>query len=300
MTEINWYKIEEKARENLHELVFDSELKFSGQVETVAEEIFDNKNIKIIMVAGPSSSGKTTFANRLKDKLLHKGIMTHYIGLDDFFIDRDKLPKLPSGLLDFDSPEAIDIAFIQKTIDMVMRNETVHLPTFNFVTGKSIPNQIEIRPHKVDLIIIEGIHALNPLFNKEEYADRIYKIAIKPQKTFIMPSGTRLFPNELRLLRRTIRDINTRGYSYFDTANQWQEVCNAETKYITPYLENVDFSIDSAFEYELFLYKRCIKNSLDDCKLDAYQKIVQALSEITLLPNIEILEKSLLNEFAIQ
>lgn len=293
-----WSDIERSAKKDLAGLIFRSEKYFDRQVEAVADDIFDKKHVRVVMIAGPSSSGKTTFSKLLNEKLRNKGVMVHYIGMDDFFIDRDKVPFLPSGVRDFDSPETLDMELLRKVIGGVLDSEWVEIPEYDFIAGKRKEEKTILRLHDEDVVIIEGIHALNPMIIGRNDS-QIAKISIKPRKTFIMPSGRKLEPDELRLLRRTIRDFHTRGYGFEQTAEQWEEVCIAESKYITPYTDYADYFIDSAFDYELFIYKQCIGKSLDDCRIEEYENIKNVLDEVALIPITEIPKTSLLNEFAI-
>lgn len=296
---VYWETIEKEAEKNLEHLIFSSEQHFDNQVNDIVKSIYEKESVRIIMIAGPSSSGKTTFSKLLSEHLQALGVKTHYIGLDDFFIDRDKVPLLPSGLKDFDSLRALDMPLLNRVIGGILKSEWVEVPEFDFLTGKRKPETNLICLHPEDIVIIEGIHALNPYIIKDFNPSQIAKIAIEPQKTFVMPSGTEITPDELRLLRRTIRDFYTRGHTFEATARQWEEVRKAESKYIFPFLEDADYNVDSAHDYELFVYKQCLKNELDDCDTPAFDDIKKALGEIGNTPVTHIPSSSLLNEFAI-
>lgn len=296
---VYWETIEKEATESLERLIFRSEQHFDNQVDDIVKSIYEKEDVRIIMIAGPSSSGKTTFSKLLSEKLQTLGVKTHYIGLDDFFIDREKVPILPSGLRDFDSLRALDMTLLNSVIGGVLKSEWVEIPEFDFLTGKRKKEKNLICLHPEDVVVIEGIHALNPYIIKDFEPSQIAKIAIEPQKTFIMPSGTEITPDELRLLRRSIRDLYTRGHDFDATARQWEEVRKAESKYILPFLCDADYNVDSAHDYELFVYKQCLSDELNNCNTPLFNDIKKAFYEIGNTPITDIPSSSLLNEFAI-
>ncbi len=298
MREVNFEQITQQALVSPEGLVFESERRFDHQVEVLAHRIYEVKDISLLMVAGPSSSGKTTFSLKLQSALQDLGVKVHYIGLDDFFIDRDKVPFLPSGLRDYDSPEAMDLPFLRRTLEGVINNEWVEVPTYNFLTGKREKELRLLRIHSEDVVVVEGIHALNPTLLKGLDTSKVCRVGICPRRTFVFPSGVALPPDDLRLLRRTLRDNYTRGHSFEDTAKQWAEVCAAEDKYIRPYLVTADHDVDSSFEYELFVYKHCLKNDLEKVDLPAFANLKLVMREVKDIPLIHIPTGSLLNEFA--
>ena len=263
MKSIVWKEIEQQSYLNIASVVYRSEKHFDNQVDDTARAIYNNSALKIIFVAGPSSSGKTTFSNLLINDLQALGIRTHYIGMDDFFINRADVPLLPSGLKDFDNITALDLPLVHQVIGGLMNDEWVEVPEYDFLTGERKKDMRIVRLYEHDVVIVEGIHALNPIFTQAHDPSRVAKISIKPRRNFEMPSGRTLSCDELRLLRRSLRDFYTRGYSFEDTAKQWDEVCVAENKYITPYMESADFKIDSTHEYELYIYKQMIGKYLE-------------------------------------
>lgn len=301
MQEILWRRIESMAANDLAGLIFNSELNFMRQVDTVAQHIYDMHEVRVIMVAGPSSSGKTTFSRMLSDRLQYLGIKAHYIGMDDFFINREDVPFLPSGVRDYDSLAAMDLPLLRQVIGGVLQAQWVEIPKFDFVTGTRKAEKELLNLHEQDLVLIEGIHALNPaLLPEGTDLSRVIKVGIKPRRNFIFDEGKMLPADELRLLRRTIRDYYTRGHSFEATAKQWGEVCAAEAQNITPYMDKADYNIDSSYDYELFIYKQCLGDMLDDCDIPAYANVRDALQEVSFVPDIHIPATSLLNEFAIK
>ena len=301
MQDINWKRIEAMAANDLARLIVDSELYFDHQVEALAQHIYAMHEVRVILVAGPSSSGKTTFSHLLCDHLQHLGVKAHYIGMDDFFINRENVPFLPSGVRDYDSLAAMDLPLLHQVIEGVLNAHWVEIPKFDFVSGTRKAEMELLHLQEQDLVLIEGIHALNPaLLPAGTDLAKICKVGIKPRRNFVFEEGTILPADELRLLRRTIRDYYTRGHSFAATAKQWAEVCAAESVNITPYMDTADYNIDSSFDYELFIYKQCLGNMLDDCDLPEYRHIRDAMREVSYVPDIHIPSASLLNEFAIK
>lgn len=287
------------AKFDMAQLVFDAEEGFDRQVDRIAKQLYEIPELRVAMIAGPSSSGKTTFCNLLAEQIEHYGVRAHRVSLDDFFIDRDKVPFLPSGVRDFDSPRALNLKLLGKVLRGIMGDEWVELPRYDFLTGKSIEADSLLRLHPEDIVLVEGIHALNPLMTIGQDRTRICRIGIKPRRSYLMPSGRVLTPDELRLVRRTIRDYYTRGHTLEATLKQWDEVCRAEEKYITPYIGKADYDVDSGFHYEPFVYKHCLGHIMDDCELEAFANIKAVMDEINDMPFIHIPKTSLLNEFAI-
>ena len=187
---------------------------------------------------------------------------------------------------------------MHEVIGGLMNDEWVEVPEYDFLTGERKKDKRIVRLYAHDIVIIEGIHALNPIFSDAYDRQKYAKISIKPRRNFEMPSGRTLTADELRLLRRSLRDFYTRGYSFEETAKQWKEVCSAEDKYITPYMESADFKIDSTHEYELFIYKQLIGKYLEKCYIDEFQNVRKCVAEVTNKQDIQIPKSSLLNEFA--
>jgi len=296
---INWLQMESLAATNLSSLIFNSEYNFDSQILRIADKIYAEKSIRMIMVAGPSASGKTTFANLLADRLEFKGVKVHRVSTDDFFIDRDRLERLPSGVLDFDSLAAMDMKLLTYSLESILEGRKVVIPTYDFVSGTRSGEVREFTAEEQDITIVEGIHALNPiLLGKYSIDDSVVcGIYITPRRDFNLPSGRHIAPVELRLLRRLLRDYYSRGYSLTDTLAQWEEVLRAERTYIYPYVHKASFTVDSVYDYELLVYKRCLGNSLDSFPNKWTDNIREVLKEVSDIPNMIIPETSLLNEF---
>ena len=296
---INWQQMEFLAKNHLSSLIYNSEFNFDSQVIRIADKIYSERSVRMIMIAGPSASGKTTFANLLADRLEFKGVKVHRVSTDDFFIDRAKLEVLPSGLLDFDSPAAMDVKLLVYTLESILEGRKVVIPTYDFVSGTRSGETKEFIAEEQDITIVEGIHALNPmLLGKYAIDDEtICGVYISPRRDFLLPSGRHIAPVELRLLRRLLRDYYSRGYSLEDTLIQWEEVLKAERTYIYPYVHKASFTVDSVYDYELLVYKRCLGTSLDAFPNKWTDNIREVLKEVSDIPNMTIPSTSLLNEF---
>ena len=296
---IRWSDMETLAKNHLSSLIYNSEFNFDSQVIEIADKIYQKHSAKMIMIAGPSASGKTTFSNLLASRLEFRGIKVHRISTDDFFIDRDKIPYLPSGLRDLDSISAMDVGLLTYTLEQILEGHPVVIPAFDFVSGKRAGETRELRPEPQDVTIVEGIHSLNPVL-LGKYAidgDSVIGIYITPRRDFLLPSGRHIAPVELRLLRRILRDYYSRGYSLSDTLNQWSEVLRAERTTIYPYVYKASHTVDSVYDYELLVYKRCLGNSLDECPNNWTDNIREVLKEVSNIPDMTIPKTSLLNEF---
>lgn len=298
-TLIEWEKIYQSARNNMAWLVFNSEFNFDFQVQKIAEDVYNNKDIKIIAVAGPSASGKTTFSKLLKARLEYMGVKTFHIELDNYFIDRKNLQMLPSGVLDFDSPNAVDFQRLKNDLRSIMKGRRVAIPKFDFITGTRVKSEefVELNPN--DVLILEGIHAHNGLtFGDDEKLLAVTKkVFIAPMRAIKFTDGVILSPAKIRLIRRILRDLRTRGHSVDSTLKQWNEVRNAENKYIFPYLQKADYQVDSLYDYELFVYKKTLYYPLQDIKDDRVAIIKKCFSLVDAMPLPIIPSTSLINEF---
>lgn len=299
MSDVIWRDVEALAVKNVSVLVVNCEYNFSRQIYDIADDVYKSRDVNLLLLAGPSASGKTTSCNLLAERLEYLGVKVHRISTDDYYLNRDEAALLPSGLRDYDSIFSINIARLQQDIQSLMNYRPVTLPRFDFLTGKTHDDGRYIDMQPQDVVIIEGIHALNPMLLDwcGNVCNRVKKISIAPRRSFRMEGGTVLVPDDLRLLRRLIRDYYTRGYSFETTLKQWSEVLAAEVKYITPYMGDADYKIDSVYDYELIVYKQCIYPHIKDTPITALQNIRRALGEVNSMRIDTIPETSLLNEF---
>ena len=237
------------------ELIQVSEALQEKKIVKIAEEIdarFRRKKhpIRLVLITGPSSSGKSTFCKRLSVQLLACGLRPLSFSTDDYFVNRVDTPKLPNGQYDFDNIETVDYRLLGDHLARLMKGETVEVPEYNFVTGKREYNGKKLRLSGDSVLIIEGIHALNPLLTKG-VDDRLkYKIYISALTSISLDDHNWVPTQDNRLLRRIIRDYNKGAYTARETISQWKSVCEAEDQWIVPFQETADVMFNSALNIE--------------------------------------------------
>ena len=237
------------------ELIQVSEALQEKKIVQIAEEIdrrfHQEKNpIRLVLITGPSSSGKTTFCKRLSIQLLACGLRPVSFSTDDYFVNRVDTPKLPNGDYDFDNIEAVDYHLLEEHLDRLMKGERVEIPEYNFVTGKREWNGKKLKLGGDTVLIIEGIHALNPLLTQTIDNSLKYKIYISALTSISLDDHNWIPVRDNRLLRRIIRDYNKGAYTAQQTIAQWPNVCDAEDKWIFPYQETADVMFNSALNIE--------------------------------------------------
>ena len=227
----NLTQLNQMAKTNYQKLIADSESFYHNQINEIANQIASNGKYKIVLVSGPSSSGKTTSSNLLRKKLLEFGYQSIVVSMDDFFLNREDTPLLPNGDYDYENVTALDLDFLNKFIDDLFDKGEAQMPTFNFITGKREEKLTTIKPSSNTIIIMEGIHALNPIVFKK-HTDRMYKIYICVNSNFEIDGNVVIPAQKLRLIRRLIRDYRTRGMSLEATFKMWPNVLEGEDLYI--------------------------------------------------------------------
>lgn len=239
-----------------NELMLVQEALQERRIAEIASDIVSRGGIKFVMIAGPSSSGKTTFSHRLSVQLRTHGLRPHPIGVDDYFVDREKTPRQPNGDYDFECLEAIDIQQFNKDMSDLLAGKRVELPRFNFVTGKREykGNFKQLGPD--DVLVIEGIHGLNDKMSYALPAESKYKIYISALTTLNIDEHNRIPTTDGRLLRRMVRDARTRGASAKRTIQMWPSVRKGEEENIFPYQESADAMFNSTLIYELSVLKQ--------------------------------------------
>ncbi len=231
----------------------------SNRLLNIAKEINSLKNkVKIVLIAGPSSSGKTTTARKLSMYLESFGLHPKAVSMDDYFVEREETPKDENGNYDFECLEAVDLDLFDKQIAALLKGEKVRIPTFNFVLGiKEYRNDLQLEEN--DILIIEGIHALDTKILTNIPRDKKYKIYISPLTEINMDNHNRIGTTDNRLLRRIIRDNRTRNYSVEHTLKQWASVRKGEEAYIFPFQDEGDATINSAAIYEIGVLKTYVE-----------------------------------------
>lgn len=239
-----------------NELVLVQEALQERRISEIASDIVSRRGVKFVMIAGPSSSGKTTFSHRLSVQLRTHGLVPHPIAVDDYFVDREKTPKQPNGDYDFECLEAIDVELFNKDMCDLLAGKRVELPTFNFVTGKREYKGNFKQLGAEDILVIEGIHGLNDRMSHQLPTESKYKIYISALTSLNVDEHNRIPTTDGRLLRRMVRDARTRGASAKRTIQMWPSVRRGETENIFPFQESADAMFNSALIYELAVLKQ--------------------------------------------
>ena len=237
------------------ELIQVSEALQEKKIVQIAEEIErryhrEQDPVRIVLITGPSSSGKTTFCKRLSIQLLACGLRPYSFSTDDYFVNRLDTPKLPNGDYDFDNIETVDYHLMEDHLTRLMKGERVELPEYNFVTGKREWNGKKVKLSNDSVLIIEGIHALNPLLTKNIPDTAKFKIYISALTSISLDDHNWIPVRDNRLLRRIIRDYNKGAYTAQQTISQWKNVCMAEDQWIFPFQETADVMFNSALNIE--------------------------------------------------
>ena len=238
------------TREGVQSLMLIQEALHEAKISSIAEEIRRRGNVKFVMIAGPSSSGKTTFSKRLSIQLMTNGLKPFPISLDNYFVDREDTPLDENGNYDYESLYALDLELFNQQLQALLRGEEVELPRFNFSLGKKEYKGDKLKIEDNTILILEGIHALNPELTPHIPAERKFKIYVSALTTISLDDHNWIPTTDNRLLRRIIRDFNYRGYSARETISRWPSVRAGEDKWIFPYQENADVMINSALLFE--------------------------------------------------
>jgi uridine kinase len=286
-----------------NEIMLVAEALHEQKIAQIASQIVARRGkVRLVLMAGPTSSGKTTFAKRLSVQLLANGLRPIAIGLDDYFVDRDQSPRDADGNFDFECLEALDLAFFNEQLLQLMAGEPVVLPHFDFVSGKRQPGrQIQLGPN--DLLLIEGIHGLNPGLVSQVPSESIFRIFVSALTQLNIDRHNRVPTTDTRLLRRIVRDARTRGYSAADTISRWQSVRRGEREYIFPYQENADVMFNSALVYELSVLKTFAEPLLQQIEpgrpghIEA-KRLLAFLQWFEPMPLDQVPDNSILREFA--
>ena len=243
------------AKGHTTDIINLSEALQEKKISHIADEIAARKGVKLVLLAGPSSSGKTTTCKRLSIQLLANGIKPLQISLDDYFVDREHTPKDETGEYDYESIYALNLKLINDQFNALFRGEEVELPKYNFQTGKSERSGKKLRMDEHNMLVVEGIHALNPELTAQIPEEQKFRVYASALTTILLDSHNYIPTTDNRLLRRIIRDYKYRGVSAQETIHRWPSVRAGENKWIFPYQENADMMFNSAMIYELGVIK---------------------------------------------
>ena len=272
------------------------------KIADIASEIASRKDVKIIMIAGPSSSGKTSFSHRLSIQLMAQGLKPHPIPVDNYFVNREDNPVDEEGKLDFEVIEAVDIKFFNEQMTALLEGRRVELPEFDFVLGKREFHGNYLQLGAEDVLVIEGIHCLNDKMSYSLPADKKFKIYVSALTPLNVDEHNRIATSDLRLLRRIVRDVRTRGTSAENTIEMWKRVRRGEENNIFPYQDSADAVFNSAMIYELSVLKTYAEPALFSVTegtpeyLEA-KRLLKFLDYVLGLPKDNVPKNSLLSEF---
>lgn len=247
------------TRYDMREIVLVQEAHQERRIGEIAKQIAERPDVKFVLIAGPSSSGKTTFSHRLSIQLRVNGLRPHPIAVDNYFVNREDTPKDKDGNYNFECLEAIDIKKFNEDMEALLKGEEVYLPIFDFKEGK---RRYETRPKKLgehDILVIEGIHCLNPRLTEQLCDDNKFKIYISALTQLNIDEHNRIPSTDGRLIRRLVRDARTRGASATKTISMWPSVRRGEEENIFPYQEQADVMFNSSLLYELAVLKQYVE-----------------------------------------
>ena len=310
---MDWVEILEVANlSNLNERTLNSQ---GGEIIKISEALHEKKvaeianvihakrdKVKIVLIAGPSSSGKTTFSKRLMVQLAVNGMKPVMISLDDYFVDREKTPKDEFGEYDFEAIEAIDVDFFNQQLLQLFNGEAIELPRFSFALGQRVPSGKLLQLGPNSILIVEGIHGMNPNLIPQIKPEHTYKVFLSALTQITFDDQNHISTTDNRLIRRMIRDYKYRNYSAQETIRRWPSVRAGEDKNIFPYQENADVMFNSALVYELAVLKKYAEPLLKSVtesqpEFCEANRLLKFLSYFKPLDDLEIPPTSLIREF---
>ena len=284
------------------ETIILSEALHEKKISDIADKIVNNKSTKMVLIAGPSSSGKTTFANRLGIQLMLNGKRPVTISVDNYFVEREDNPRDEFGNYDFECLEALDVELLNNHIKRLLAGEEVEIPTFDFTDGHKKYNGNTLKLEADDILVMEGIHCLNDKLTMSIPKEQKYKVYISDLTVLNLDYYNNISTTDTRLIRRIVRDNNFRGYSALQTIKTWYSVNRGESKYIFPYQEEADTMFNSSLIYELSVLKdyaipllKEIDNSNPECA--EATRLINLLKYFDSIPDKYIPKISLIREF---
>lgn len=296
-------EINERAKMHPEEFILEAEATFASQIRETVDKIEERRpDCKILMVSGPSSSGKTTTANMIKDELMRRDIWSTVISLDDFYVGIARLPLLKDGGKDFESINGLDIEQVKKSIKGIVYEGFCDMPIYDFSTMAPSSERRQIKLPENGVIIIEGLHALNPVITEGLPLDSVFKIYVSVENEVQLGGEKVIQPTSIRLTRRVLRDFYFRDTEAVRTILMWNNVCRGENLYIKPLKEQSNVSLNSFHAYEL-----CIMGTpmIEQCasvtgNLDVYEAIKRLGKKLDMFERLDkslVPQTSLLKEF---
>lgn len=291
-----------KVKSSAEKLVLNSEDNYFNQLNKIAKKVHSNKDILILLLAGPSASAKTTTALKLKEKLKENGTNAVVISLDDFYVDRSNLPILPDGSVDYETIHTLDLDKIEQCLGELLENRISEFPIFDFSTGLRSEKTKHIELDENSIVIIEGLHALNPKITEKYSSDKFLKLYISPYSNYYLNDESILKAREVRLIRRIIRDYFHRSSSLNNTLEMWENVIKSEIDNILPFRETADIIIDSTIIYEPCIYSKYLiplieKSEIKEKHHDTIEKIKNTMEHFLSLDISYVPQDTVLHEF---
>lgn len=284
------------------ELVRVSEGFHEKNIGRVADAIAEQR-LRVVAIAGPSSSGKTTFIRRLKVQLEVNGIMPVHLSLDDYYVDRDKTPRDVAGELDFESVDALDLTLLDSNIGRLVAGERIRAAHYDFVAGKSVREGGEsIALGPANVLLVEGLHALNPLVSGLLPKDASFRVFVHPATALSLDRLSAVLPDDTRLLRRIVRDRHRRGYTARDTIARWPSVRRGEERHVFPFAAEADFVFDTSLVYEIavlrvFAERYLLEVPKDDPAFVTAHRLRQLIDRFVPIYSDHVPRTSILREF---
>ena len=296
-------KLNKKVKDNeINTTILVDEALHEKKIANIADDIVSRGNVKVVLIAGPSSSGKTTFAQRLGVQLRVNGIKPFTLSVDNYFVEREQTPKDKNGKYDFESINAIDLELFNSNLKGLINGEEVELPTFDFLMGTKKYNGNRLKLDKDQVLVMEGIHCLNDKLTELIPQEKKFKIYISDLTVLNIDYYNRISTTDTRLIRRMVRDFNFRGYSALHTLQMWYSVNRGEQKNIFPYQETADVMFNSSIVYEIAALKKYAMPLLEDISPDVpeYSEAQRLLNLMRYFDEVDcdlIPNTSLLREF---
>ncbi len=297
------YKLNKAIEENrIKDIIMLAEALHEKKIANIADDILKRKDVKMILIAGPSSSGKTTFAQRLGIQLKLNGLKPVTISVDNYFVERQDTPRDENGEYNFECIEAIDLELFNDHLVKLLKGEEIEIPEFDFHVGTKRYNGKKMKLEKDEILVIEGIHCLNDKLTSQISKNQKYKIYISALTVLNMDRYNRISTTDTRLVRRIVRDYQFRGYSALNTLNTWHKVTEGEVKNIFPFQEEADSIFNTSLIYELGALKKVAMPLLQEIDRDykeyaEAQRLINMLKYFREIPNEYVPTNSLLKEF---
>lgn len=293
---------EKIIQEGVSDVVLTCEAMQESKISDIAEQITLRSSVRFVMIAGPSSSGKTTFSQRLSIQLVAHGLKPHYIGVDNYFVDRDKMPVGSDGRKDFESLSGVDVELFNSDMNALLRGERVQLPSFDFVQGRRVYHGNSLKLDADSILVIEGIHCLNGKLSYALPEESKFRIYISALTQLNVDDHNRIASSDGRLIRRIIRDNRTRGYTASMTIAMWDQVRRGEVMNIFPFQDSADVVFNSALPYEIAALKVYAQPLLfqitpDDPAYQEAKRLLKFLDFFVAIPSEGVPKTSLLREF---